>query len=265
MVRHYVKRKAVRHFFETKEEAEQYAREIRETLRSGIDPYEFGEAYRLLAGTGLKLSGIVRAELQFMRDSDAAAASPTATFSDGVKRVLENAKHRRVKTLIGYRSFLGRLEQVFGPRLATSITNSDVQAFLDRLADRRGVQGRATPHTKQTVLRHIRMVLRALGITNPLPRFIVHVPRVREIQFITIDELRAILAATQSRDPPPVPPTYSGNRTKIKVSPAEIAQLVRTMTAIAKGFDCSMALVLRYCRKKLQEEGIGRRVRPVLP
>lgn len=199
-VRYYTKRKAVRRFFDTKEEAEQYAREVRETLRSGIDPNEFGEAHRLLAGTGLKLSGIVRAGLQFMRDSEAAAASPTATFSDGVKRVLENAKHRRAKTLIGYRSFLGRLEQVFGPRLATSITNSDVQAFLDRLADRRGVQGRATPHTKQTVLRHIRMVLHALGITNPLPRFIVHVPRVREIQFFTIDELRAILAATQFRD-----------------------------------------------------------------
>jgi len=199
-VRYYVRRKAIRRFFETREEAEQYAREVRDTLKIGTDPDEFGEVQRLITGTGFKLSGVVRAGLQYMRESDSAKASPTATFSDGIKRVLENAKHRREKTLIGYRSFLGRLERVFGSTLATAITGADVQNYLDQLGDRQGVPGKATPHTKETVLRHIKMVLRTLGIDKPLPRFSVHVPRVREIPFFTVDELQAILAAAHPHD-----------------------------------------------------------------
>jgi hypothetical protein len=117
-----------------------------------------------------------------------------------VRIVFANSAHRRAATITGYRSKLRQLERVFGSRVAASITNTDVQTYLDQLADRRGVRGNATPDTKQTMLRHIRMVLRALGMTNPLPRLLVNVPRVREIRFFSVDELKLILSAAEARD-----------------------------------------------------------------
>ncbi len=200
VVRYYVRCNAVRRFFETKEEAEQHAREVRETVRAGADPRQIAEAYRLVAGTGLDMAGLIRAGLDYIRESGATALSPTATFSDGVKTVFKNAAHRRLATIAGYHSKLRQLERVFGSRIAASITNAEVEAYLAQLADRRGVRGNATPHTRQTMLRHIRMVLRALGMTNPLPRLSVNVPRVREIRFFTVDELRLILSGADARD-----------------------------------------------------------------
>lgn len=200
VVRYYVRRKPVRRFFETKEDAEQHAREVRETVRSGADPRQIAEANRLIAGTGLDMASLIRAGLDYIRNSGATALSPTATFSDGVKMVFANAVHCRSATIAGYRSKLRQLERVFGSRVAASITNADVQTYLDQLADRRGVVGNATPDTKQTMLRHIRMVLRAIGMTTPLPRLLVNVPRVREIRFFSIDELRTILSAAEARD-----------------------------------------------------------------
>ena len=68
MVRYYTDRRAVRRFFETKEEAELRAKEIRESLRLGANPTELSEACRLLAGTGHKLPNIVQMGLQFLRE-----------------------------------------------------------------------------------------------------------------------------------------------------------------------------------------------------
>lgn len=82
MVRYYTDRRAVRRFFETKEEAELRAKEIRESLRLGANPTELSEACRLLAGTGHKLPNIVQMGLQFLRESEATRVSPTATFAD---------------------------------------------------------------------------------------------------------------------------------------------------------------------------------------
>ena len=68
----------------------------------------------------------------------------------------------------------------------------------------------------------------------------------------TREQVEAFFRITPESVPLPTAETrYSGDRKKIKVSPEEIAQLVRTttITAIAKRFDCSTALVRRYCQK----------------
>jgi integrase len=195
MVRYYQGKKIIRRFFKIKEDAEQYAREVRESVRLGADPSDFSEAYRLLAGTGHKLPNIVQVGLQFLRDSNAASASPTATFSDGVALILGNAKHCRAKTIAGYQHIFATLEKVFGRRVATTITNAEVQGYLDSLANRQGEVGKASPFTKKTSLVHIRMVLRSLGIANPLPKLIVRIPKVREIQFFPVDDIKTILGA----------------------------------------------------------------------
>jgi integrase len=200
MVRYHQDGKPVRRFFETKEEAEQYAREVRQSVRLGAEASDLGEAHRLLAGTGHKLTNIIRAGLQFIRESEAASASPTATFSDGIALILSNTKHCRAKTVAGYAHVFRALEKAFGPRVATTITNADVQNYLDSLPDQRGKVGNASPYTKKTRLVHIRMVLRALGIANPLPKLVARVPRVREIKFFSVAEIRAILAAADPAD-----------------------------------------------------------------
>ena len=195
MVRYYTDRRAVRRFFETKEEAELRAKEIRESLRLGANPTELSEACRLLAGTGHKLPKIVQMGLQFLRESEATRVSPTATFADGVAKLLAEATNCRRKTLASYRQTFGRLNETFGARVATSITSREVQSYLDLLSDRQGTVGKASPYTKQTVLVHIRMILRGLGINNPLPKLDVRIPPAREIEFFTNEQIRTILAA----------------------------------------------------------------------
>jgi integrase len=77
-------------------------------------------------------------------------------------------------------------------RYATEIRES--------IPDRRGNYGKATPLKKHGALRHIRMALRALGIEHTLPNIEARIPKEREIDFFSIDEVKKILSAARSHE-----------------------------------------------------------------
>jgi hypothetical protein len=200
MVRHFMNRLPVRSFFKTKEDALQHAQDVRDTLRSGGDACEVIKSQRLVAGTYYKLSDVVSAGLAALNNSDPVATSPTATFGEGIDLVLSNSTHCRKKTLAGYKSCFGPIRKMFGPRIATTITKSEIETYLKGLVDRQGGIGKASPFTKDTVLRHIRMAFRALGNPNPFPGLSVKMPREKAIQFFSNEDVKAMFMAAHPEE-----------------------------------------------------------------
>lgn len=195
MARYYAEGKPVCRFFTTREEAELYAKDTRNALKTGINPEDLAVAFRTVAGTGYSLSQLVESGLAHARMVSAQRASPTATFADGVKLVLKRAVNRRPKTLRGYQAIFAKLSRTFGNRVAVSITSAEVVTYLDSLRTHGGEPGSASVFTRDTLLRHFKMVLRILKIENPLPGVVVTKPRGRDIKFYSVAEVRTILRA----------------------------------------------------------------------
>lgn len=199
MVCYYVKRKPVRSFFASEEEAKEHRKSLRQTFKSGAKPEEIAEALLLIGGLGYKLQDVVKAGLATIKSTKATGASPTATFTDGANQAIANAKenNRRQKTIDGYESSFCSRKKAFGPKVIATITETEVRDYLNSLCDRQGRPGMAATATKVSTLCHITMAMRAVGIENPLPKLKIPKDELKEIQFFTNSEISTILGATR--------------------------------------------------------------------
>jgi integrase len=201
MVRFYEGSKPVRKFFRSRDAAERYATELREAYKSGMPPLAtLKKCARIAAGTGYEWDLLVQAGIASLQQSNAIFADSKATFSDGAALVIARAKSRgrRPKTIRGYEDGYKVHNRKFGARLAYAILEREAQEYIDARPDRSGNKGKASPFTKKSTLRLIRMALRALGIQNPFPKLEVIIPNERAILHFTIDEVLKILGAARS-------------------------------------------------------------------
>jgi hypothetical protein len=201
-VAYYSHGKSIRRFFSSKEEAEEHARDLKKTLRLGSCPEQIAEAQRLLAGTGHSMVNVLSMGLAALREAQATRVSPTATFNDGVDRVIKMARMRgrREVTITGYEAAYAPLRRYFGPRVGTTITVQEVEKYLEKLSDRQGNAGKASKYTHKSVSVHLRMALRAIGVANPLPGLAVVLPRGRDINFFSYGEVVKILSKASSSE-----------------------------------------------------------------
>src|SRR5258708_2680484 len=187
MVRYYEDRKPIRTFYKSREEAEHYARDLRQTFGSGAKPDEVAEALRLSRGTGYKLADLVKAGLDWIKSSAATSVSPSVTFESAMATFISNAvrKQRNGNTLVGYRIKQRMLKDSFGGRIATTITQHEVEVFLSSRCNRRGKPGEASWSTKKKWLSFICGALRTIGIQKPFPKLYLPETEQREVAYFT--------------------------------------------------------------------------------
>lgn len=194
MVVYYEKRKPRRKFYATKEEAEAKAKDHRLIAQSGASPSTFSEAARLAAGTGYNIAQLVSLGLEHIKATQAQRVSPNATFKDGADLYFNRAKTNgaRPATLKGYQANLRILNRTFGNRLAVCITDTEVRAYLNNMANAQGEATKAKANSRRTALTFIKGVLRILGIEKPLPG--IPTPRDcdRKVEFFSIDQVRTL-------------------------------------------------------------------------
>jgi hypothetical protein len=203
MVRFYENRRARRKFFRTRKQAERYAQELREHVEVGVPPLDMLEkCARIAAGTGYGWDVFMRAGVESLQRSNAIMADPKATIAEGASRVIARAKSRgcRSCTLKTYQCFYNIINKHFGLRLACSITELELEQFLDVLPNRRGEVGKASPFSQESMTRHFRMALRMLGVQKPLPNINSRIPKEREILHFPIEDVRRILGAARSHE-----------------------------------------------------------------
>ncbi|MGH7237855.1 MAG: hypothetical protein ACREGF_04940, partial [Candidatus Saccharimonadales bacterium] len=193
LVVYYFRRNPKRKFFETKGEAEEYAKRLREQMRAGGGISTIIFPQHVAVGTGYTLADIVKAGLEGKLHCGVPGPSPTATFADGCDLVVQRAiaRERRPNTIAGYRHTFAVLRKTFGSKLASSLTETEVQQYLDNLTGHWG-RGKASVYTQKSVLLAIRMALRAVGAINPLPHILLRFPESREIAYFTVEEVRRL-------------------------------------------------------------------------
>lgn len=155
--------------FALRVDADIWASDMQRMADIGTTSAEITAAKRLAAGTGFPLDELVRAGLEALRNSSARARTDMS-FADAAAIVIENAKAAgaRKRTIDGYEAVFATLGKQWGPRVAAMLGEIEVRTWLNALADRSGRPGTATPASKATYLRHIRMAMRCAGVTEPL-------------------------------------------------------------------------------------------------
>lgn len=201
-VRYYVKRRPDRQFFRTRDAAEKRAAEIRTIHQRGGNLAAIGSAVSLIAGTGYELDAVVRAGLQRLQQQAASSSSPNAKFRDGVNAILRRSEKRqlRSRTINNYNDIYRVINRTFGDRIAASITNEEVDAFLESIPDRARNVGKGSLYSRHTYLTNVRMALKAAGVLNPLPGLAVAIPLEREIDFFTVAEVKTLYSLADASE-----------------------------------------------------------------
>lgn len=186
--------------FDTRIDAETWARDMQQLADLGGSATEMIEARREAAGTGYALGDLVRLGLDHVRVTGT-KANVAMTFAQAAAVVIENAKRAsaRQRTMDGYVAVYRLLGKTWGSRAAAVISESDVRVYLDAMPNRSGIVGTATLASKKNYLRHIRMAMRCAGVANPLPGFMESRENA-EVRFFTVDEVRAILVAANREE-----------------------------------------------------------------
>lgn len=201
VVRYYLHRNPKRKFFKTKSEAEEYAKRLREQLRAGGNIFDPASAQHFTAGSNHDSFEPVCEGLENKNCHGIVGNSNTATFAKGCDLVVSRAtdRARRSNTIAGYRQKFQVLKKTFGPRLASSIQESEVQPYLDSLTGHWG-RGKASVYTQKSILGAIRMALRAVCVFNPLRHIVLRFPESREIDYFRVEEVRRLLTAARPHE-----------------------------------------------------------------
>jgi hypothetical protein len=197
VVRRYKDRLPVRKFFASKEQANIYARDLRKMIRLGGDPDALIDFQKQIAGSNFDPKAVAAAGLAALRANGTPSAENEATLGDAMKRYMAKCGGLRAKTLKGYNNYFENIDKVFGGRRASSITEAEVQAFLDSRMDRQGNIGKAAPDTKKKYVALIKMAFRELKIKDPFPDIRVRMPKERTIKFFTNEEIYKLFVGSK--------------------------------------------------------------------
>ncbi|MCX6933542.1 MAG: hypothetical protein NTZ29_12825 [Verrucomicrobia bacterium] len=199
-VRRYENRKRIVKFFVSKQEAEKYAMELRSFLKKGGDISKFYEAAEALAGTGYPLKDVVKAGLHQLQNQGTPGLQKTLTFREATELVVAGAIRRncRKDSIANYRGVFRVLNREFGDRIAVCIGEAEIDSYIQNFPDRHGNVGKASPYTRDGYLRHIRMVLRALGVAKPFPNVRFPIPKEREVKFFSVAQVKTMFSAARA-------------------------------------------------------------------
>lgn len=199
MVIFYQARKAVREFFPTREAANQKADDLKKIFRVGGNVEDYKEACRVAGASGYGVAHLVKMGLEYIKSKGATSVSPTVTFAQAAKMVIERAitKNRRNVTIEGYKSAYNLLNRTFGDKPIGSITDSEVAEYLHQRRDRNGRIGKASAHTTISIIKHLKNALRIVGIAKPLPTIFVPEVGDKEICFFSAEEVRMLFSAAR--------------------------------------------------------------------
>jgi integrase len=201
-VRRYENRKRIVKFFASKHEAEKYAKDLRLFLKKGGDVGQYQDAAEALAGTDYPLADVVKVGLQQLQKQGTAGLAKNLTFRQATELVVAGAIKRNCRELsiTNYHAVFRILNREFGDRIATCIGEAEAEAYIKNYPDRHGNVGKASPYTRETYLRHTRMVLRAAGVEKPFPNALARLPKEREIQFFSVDQVKKMLSSARSSE-----------------------------------------------------------------
>lgn len=187
--------------FPTQDNAKTWIRDHKKVASAGASPVEVEVGARLLAGTGFSMETAIKAGLDQLRGIGAHRADATMTFAEAGELLIQRAasKGARSKTLKNYQAVAAVLNRTFGPRIAVSISTSEVNDHLAKIPNKAGVAGLASPASKATHLRFLRMALRMAGVLLPLDKCVV--PRDdSDVRYFTLEEVKTILANTPENE-----------------------------------------------------------------
>ncbi len=193
---YYANGKRVLSFHPTKRAAMERKKELQKLFRSGLDPKEIEQASRLLAGTAISLSSAVGAGIAALAKQFGCNA--TAPLAAGGKIVIDRAIKSGAdpRTIQNYRSIYRTIDKAFHQRIATTVTNDEVQDFIDKLPDRYGVVGKASPFTKRRFLTLLQMAFKALGFKRAFADIAYRRDYTREVAFYTPEQVKTMFAST---------------------------------------------------------------------